>query len=646
MATKLINVIAEEYLRSLKQRSEENGSIADMDSDEEDIGVAAKKGKKWASKALTPRTTAMLTFAQLERSKLLEESLEKNKNMLDFYSWQDLDLLCGNQATPDKNLHAKVNRTVTTLGTCVLATTLVSPSAEREEIIKKQEITKVLCDDAELKENLGAELARIKEDEAKRASLWSKSSPLKHEKYNDELQALFYKMCIFRKKGGNGLTIWSPNPTSASKLQWKKRITDFFSIYLASIFMLIYPFILKWVYSIWFSKEIVEHIFSSKWAIGGYGLLYLLTLWMGPYRYYTMKKPVIAFLAEHMATLQTFLKSARNINNLVIGHPKLKELYKEELVAVRYLWGMGKKKSDLGKMIRFLQGPSWKNWGYFMSPTGALLAAYTIFQKHKQVFANTSYAIGKIDVHYSTACLMLESGGSRYENGYVLSDVVSPTAKDDVVVKGERIWHPCLGAKEAVSNDLSLDSQKGNRLIVITGANLGGKSTYILSSGLATLLSHSLGIAPAKSFRHTCFKKVITYVNPSQNLARGLSLAGAAFEVLKTHKKVLEATEGPVFAIIDEILNGVDAEMGLDVSRQTLESRYEKYPNCVTLLTTHYMELSKLDKLPGVANKHVEAILSGKEMPIKFTYKILDGVSKQNIVKTIASNMGIIDEIT
>ena len=161
MATKLINVIAEEYLRSLKQEQKGNNSrIKQMD---EEVVVASKKKKKWESQELTLHTTAMLTFAQLKKSKLLEESLSENKNVLDFYSWQDLDLLCGNQATPDKNLHAKVNRTVTSLGTCVLATTLVSPSTEQEEIVKKQEITKVLCEDAELKENLGAALARIKE---------------------------------------------------------------------------------------------------------------------------------------------------------------------------------------------------------------------------------------------------------------------------------------------------------------------------------------------------------------------------------------------------------------------------------------------------------------------------------------------------
>ena len=445
----------------------------------------------------------------------------------------------------------------------------------------------------------------------------------------------FIRYPFFRTKRGSGLKIWSPNPTSASKLQWQKRITDFISIYFPLFMMLMFPFIIM-----------KSALIVNPWAIAGASLAYALLLGINTYRYYTMKKPVISFLAEHMATLQTFLKSAHNINQIVMHHPKLKELYRDELKAVRHLWAMGKKKSDLGRMIRALQGPSWKNWGYFMSPTGQLLAAYTLFEKHKGVFANAFYEIGKLDVHLSTASLLLEAEGDKLANRYVCSNVVSPTAKDDVVVKGERIWHPCLAREVAVPNDLSLDSQKGNRLIVITGANMGGKSTYILSSGLAALLSQCLGIAPAKSFAHTCFKKLITYVNPSQNLARGLSLAGAAFEVLKTHKKVLDATDGPVFAIIDEILNGVDAKMGLDVSRDTLESRYKKFPNCVTLLTTHYIKLSELDKLPGVANKHVEAIVMGKGMPIKFTYKILDGVSKQNIVKDIVSNMGIIDDIT
>ena len=183
-----------------------------------------------------------------------------------------------------------------------------------------------------------------------------------------------------------------------------------------------------------------------------------------------------------------------------MAHPKLKELYKDELKAVRHLWAIGKKQSDLGRMIRAMQGSSWKNWGYFMSPTGTLLAAYTAFKKHKNVFANAFYEIGKLDVLYSTASLILETEGSQFENKYVWSDVLAAKAKEDVVVKGVRIWHPCLAREVAVPNDVSLDSQKGSRLIVITGANMGGKSTYILSSGLAALLSQCFGIAPANSF--------------------------------------------------------------------------------------------------------------------------------------------------
>ena len=301
MAKKLIDLIAEEYLRSFKQKLSADSTIAHMDPEGgKTINLATKKNKKWVSNTgLAPRKTAMLTFAQLKKSRLLEESLEQNKNVLDFYSWQDLDLLCGNQATPDKNLHAKIDRTVTTLGKCVLATQLVSPSTTQEEIAKKQEITKVLCEDAELKDNLGEALSQIKKGEDKRTSLWGKSSPLEHEIYNEELQNEFYSLGL-----GNStkkLVLWKPSPTSASKLQWGKRISDLFSVYLNVLgFSCL---LLAFVWGL-----IALGLITPVFIIGAALLLFGTACYIQISRYYRVKKAIISFLAEHMVNFTNLLK--------------------------------------------------------------------------------------------------------------------------------------------------------------------------------------------------------------------------------------------------------------------------------------------------------------------------------------------------
>ena len=129
--------------------------------------------------------------------------------------------------------------------------------------------------------------------------------------------------------------LWTPDPTSASKLQWVKRITDFCYFYLKAI--IIFLSLGLAIGFLIFGKLLGAITSLSVSAI------MIFARYLQLYRYYKIRKYIISFLAEHMATVQTFLKSARKINNLVMAHPKLKELYKDELKAVRHLWAMGKK---------------------------------------------------------------------------------------------------------------------------------------------------------------------------------------------------------------------------------------------------------------------------------------------------------------
>ena len=189
-----------------------------------------------------------------------------------------------------------------------------------------------------------------------------------------------------------------------------------------------------------------------------------------------------------------------------------------------------------------------------------------------------------------------------------------------------------------------MDSSKGARTLITTGPNAGGKSTYILGTGINVVLSQVYGICAANYLFHHIFHKLITYVNPTQNLAAGLSLGEAGMAVLEQHNEVLLRIKKPMFAIIDEILNGTDPKVAADFSYKILKSRNEKHPNCITMLTTHYMNIPDLAKeTESVKNKKVVVTIPGTEgRRFDYTYKIEDGVSDQNIVGDMLLDKGLL----
>lgn len=259
--------------------------------------------------------------------------------------------------------------------------------------------------------------------------------------------------------------------------------------------------------------------------------------------------------------------------------------------------------------------------------------------------ADLTYEIGKLDAQVSIATLMDESQAYSSENHFVYGEIVAPVEGNAPMLEIKKMWNFGLDGKKAVSNDIALGTASKNiRLMTLTGPNAGGKSTYILGTGLNVIINQIFGIASAKSFKQTIFYRVITYVNPTQNLAAGLSLAEAGMEVLREHKETLESTQKPVLAIVDEILNGTDPKVASKYSYKILSERYKDYPNCITLLTTHYMNLVKLaDEHEGVVNKKVEVIVPGtKGRRFDYTFKIKDGVSDQNIVEDMLLEKGLL----
>ena len=632
MVQNKLQEIKEEYLQSFKK-------VKSQVQEPDRRAEGWEKGKKEMQELkLTRRENVEIVFNQLEHSRQLAKVLESNQ-VLDDYSWNDLYLINGNTKTPSEHMLQKVKRTITTTGDCVMATELVKPTADASVLEEKVAITKCLLEEKATAEALRECLQVVKKEEEKRNTLWHPNTPLKHETYENNLENSFYAMSV-AQRGKKGFALWRPNKKSPGKLLFLKLFKDFF-------FFVFYPFLIIGMpfYRGGVTLRKLLLALARKPETILFFIIMLPLIFINAFLYYRRNKRVITFLAQQLSSLRTFLAEAKKINRIVKGCPALEKVYGKHLVKTRKLLADARKDSEKGKMTRYLQALPGGSWSFFLSHTGKLLAAYALFQEHKNAYSEAIYELGKLDVRLSSATLLEESETKGLTNRYVLPSYKETTSSTLPSLEGKGVWHPGLCPSKAVSNDMVMAAEGGTRTMIITGPNTAGKSTYILSGAINVVLSQCGFPVAARSFRHHIFSKILTYVNPVQNLGQGLSLADAGMEVLKKHKIVFQTTRGPIFAVLDEILNGVDPSFAVEYAKEILQKRHTNYPNCLTVLTTHYQELTKLEEMEGFTNKKVEVIAPGKYNPFDCTYKIKDGVADQNIVRELLEHKGILERV-
>ena len=168
--------------------------------------------------------------------------------------------------------------------------------------------------------------------------------------------------------------------------------------------------------------------------------------------------------------------------------------------------------------------------------------------------------------------------------------------------------HPVVERHTAdafVPNDLLLNDTT-HQLIVITGPNMGGKSTYLRQAALITLLAHVGSFVPAARAKIPLVDRIYARVGASDNIAKGQS----TFMVeMQETAKILHTATSRSLVLLDEIGRGTATFDGLSLAwavAEHLATSEERRPK--TLFATHYHELTDLaDTIPGVANCHVVA---------------------------------------
>ncbi|CDH21558.1 methyl-directed mismatch repair, recognizes exocyclic adducts of guanosine [Xenorhabdus bovienii str. kraussei Quebec] len=212
-----------------------------------------------------------------------------------------------------------------------------------------------------------------------------------------------------------------------------------------------------------------------------------------------------------------------------------------------------------------------------------------------------------------------------------------PTLNDKTGIQITGGRHPVVEqvlSEPFISNPLTLSSQR--RLLIITGPNMGGKSTYMRQTALITLLAYIGSFVPAEKVLIGPVDRIFTRVGASDDLASGRSTF--MVEMTETANILHNATEHSL-VLMDEIGRGTSTYDGLSLAWACAESLANRI-KAMTLFATHYFELTTLpEKLEGVVNIHLDAVEHGDT--IAFMHSVQEGAASKSYGLAVASLAGV-----
>ena len=241
----------------------------------------------------------------------------------------------------------------------------------------------------------------------------------------------------------------------------------------------------------------------------------------------------------------------------------------------------------------------------------------------------TASAVANIDVLSNFATI-------AEDNNYVYPEV---NEEDIIDIKGGR--HPVIEKMVDdgifVENDTYLDCNE-NRVAIITGPNMAGKSTFMRQVAIITLMAQIGCFVPAESARIGIVDKIFTRVGASDDLSSGQS----TFMVeMNEVANILKNATPKSLVILDEIGRGTSTYDGLSIAWAVAEYIADKEKiGCKTLFATHYHELLELEeKVEGIKNYHIAVKEKGED--IIFLRKILEGGTDESYGIHVAKLAGV-----
>lgn len=202
-------------------------------------------------------------------------------------------------------------------------------------------------------------------------------------------------------------------------------------------------------------------------------------------------------------------------------------------------------------------------------------------------------------------------------------------------IQGEEVGHPLINKQKRVANPIKID--ESGELMLITGSNMAGKSTYLRSIGINVVLTMTGSVVCAKAFSLSPVQ-LITSMRISDNLEENTSTFYAELKKLKTVIEKVNNNE-KVFILLDEILRGTNS-LDRHTGSVALTKQLIKH-NAAGIIATHDVELAKLkeDYPANILNYHFDAQVSNDEL--FFDYQLKEGICSSINASILMKKIGI-----
>jgi len=218
---------------------------------------------------------------------------------------------------------------------------------------------------------------------------------------------------------------------------------------------------------------------------------------------------------------------------------------------------------------------------------------------------------------------------------------VKPEINDEHIVEVIGGRHPVVESvitSEYIDNDVILDNN--TNILIITGPNMSGKSTYMREMGIIAVLNQIGSFVPAKKCNLPIFDKIFTRIGASDDLVGGESTF--MVEMKESANALRNATENSL-VLFDELGRGTSTYDGMSLAGSIIEY-ISNHIKCKTMFSTHYHELTDLEnKLPGIKNVHVS--IDETDGCVTFLHKVMDGCVDKSYGINVAKLADLPEEV-
>lgn len=321
--------------------------------------------------------------------------------------------------------------------------------------------------------------------------------------------------------------------------------------------------------------------------------------------------------------LKKYLKLIKEINTESFEHPKLQALQKTTLEASGAIKSLSRIINRIDDRLNLLMGIIFN--GFLVYDFHVITALEKWKEKHKVQLEEWLQVIFEFDAMNSFA---------NYAHTH--PHFIYPEISEENKIETKDLGHPLIRPLECITNDITLGKEE--KLIILTGANMSGKSTFLRAVGVNAIMALIGGPVYAAKF-----SMPLMDIRTSMRLTDSLNERASYFyaELKRLQSITQELASGKsILIILDEILKGTNSDDKLTGSQQLIR-KFAGY-NCLGVIATHDLDLGKLEKeMPkSISNYCFESTIENDEL--SFDYKLNKGLAQNKNATFLMKQMEII----